>query len=180
MQSALQLNQRKMCQCVFYILTENNGIKYINKNMHTQYNKSHICTHNCACVHTHRHTPTHNGNNSLTPQTSMGALPWTCRSKWKCPSRCTGNPHKWLASQKIWCVEELETLPAGTKPMTSHHWLPKAMEERGMQRGSTQQSSLKGWERAIISQMNMGTVSKATLGKLLRDEVEHKLAFLSA
>ena len=27
-------------------------------------------------------------------------------------------------SQNIWSVEELETLPTGTKPRTSHHWLP--------------------------------------------------------
>ena len=27
-------------------------------------------------------------------------------------------------SQKIWSVEELETLPTGTKPRTSRHWLP--------------------------------------------------------
>ena len=28
--------------------------------------------------------------------------------------------HKWLASQKICSVEELEMLPAGTKPRTSY------------------------------------------------------------
>ena len=33
-------------------------------------------------------------------------------------------------------------------------------------------SSLKGQERAIVNQTNTGTVSKATLVKLLRDEVE--------
>ena len=27
----------------------------------------------------------------------------------------------WVASQKIWSVEEFETLPAGTKPRTPHH-----------------------------------------------------------
>ena len=32
--------------------------------------------------------------------------------------------------------------------------------------------ALKGQERAIVSQTNAGTVSKATLGKLLRDGVE--------
>ena len=31
---------------------------------------------------------------------------------------------KWLASRKIGSVEELETLPAGTKPRISHHLLP--------------------------------------------------------
>ena len=34
-------------------------------------------------------------------------------------------------------------------------------------------------QRAIVNQMNTGTVSKATLGKLLRDGVEHIWAFLS-
>ena len=36
---------------------------------------------------------------------------------------------------------------------------------------STRWSSLKGPERAVVNQMNIGTVSKATLGKLLRDGV---------
>ena len=38
-----------------------------------------------------------------------------------------------------------------------------------MERGSTRRSSLKGRERAIINQTNIGTVSKAALGKLLRE-----------
>ena len=42
------------------------------------------------------------------------------------------------------------------------------LEERGVGRGSAGRSSLKGRERAIVSQTNIGTVSKATLGKLLR------------
>ena len=54
--------------------------------------------------------------------TLVGVLPWTCRSDGKWPSRSTSrqsNSHKWLASRKVWNVEELETLPAGTKPRTS-------------------------------------------------------------
>ena len=54
----------------------------------------------------------------------VGVVPWTCRSEGKRPSRLTGeqsNPHNWLASQKILSVEKLETIPAGTKPRTSHH-----------------------------------------------------------
>ena len=35
-----------------------------------------------------------------------------------------------LVSQKLWSVEELETLPAGTKPRTSHHRSPGG-ERRG-------------------------------------------------
>ena len=40
-----------------------------------------------------------------------------------------------------------------------------------MERGSARRSSLTGRDRAIVSQTNIGTVSKATLGKLLRDGV---------
>ena len=52
--------------------------------------------------------------------------------------------------------------------------------DRGVDRGSTQQSSSKRQERTIINQTNIGTVLKATLGKLPRHEVEHIWAFLSA
>ena len=54
------------------------------------------------------------------------------------------------------------------------------LEERGGERGSARRSSLTGRERAIVSQTKIGTVSKATLGKLLRDGVERILAFPSA
>ena len=60
-----------------------------------------------------------------------------------------------------------------------HHTIDH-LEERGMERGSAQWSSPKVRERAIFSQTNVGTVSKATLGKLMRDGVEHIWAFLSA
>ena len=60
-------------------------------------------------------------------ETPVSVLPWTCWSEGKWLSRWTGrqsNPHKWLASRKIWSVEKLETLPAGTNSRTSHHWSP--------------------------------------------------------
>ena len=50
------------------------------------------------------------------------------------------------------------------------------LEERGAS-SSARRSSLKGRERAIVNQMNTGTVSKATLGKLLRDGVERNGLF---
>ena len=43
-------------------------------------------------------------------------------------------------------------------------WTKEAWKEEG-----ARWSSLKGRERAIFDQMNIGTVSKAMLGKLLRD-----------
>ena len=57
------------------------------------------------------------------------------------------NHHKWLASGKILNVEKLETLPADTKPRTSHHRSPGG----GVERGSVRRSSLKGREGAIVN-----------------------------
>ena len=54
------------------------------------------------------------------------------------------------------------------------------VEERGVARGSARRFSLKGLERAIVSQTNIGTVSKETLGKLLRGGAECIWAFPSA
>ena len=48
------------------------------------------------------------------------------------------------------------------------------------ERGSAQPSSLRGRKRAIVNQTNIGTVSRATLGKLPRDGVERIWAFPSA
>ena len=60
-----------------------------------------------------------------------------------------------------------------------HHTID-LLEERGVERGSARRPSFKGRERAIVNQMNIGTVSKATLGKLLIDGVERIWAFPSA
>ena len=75
-------------------------------------------------------------------QTPVDVLPWTCRSQGKWPSRETdgqGNPHKWLASRKIWSIKEPETAPAGTKPRTS---ITDRLEQKGIERGSAGRSSL--------------------------------------
>ena len=60
-----------------------------------------------------------------------------------------------------------------------HHTIDR-LEERGVERGSARRSSLKGRERAIVNQTNIGTVSKATLGKLLRDDADCIWTFPSA
>ena len=60
------------------------------------------------------------------------------------------------------------------------------LEERGVERGSARRFYflffifLKGRERAIVNQTDIGTVSKATPGNLLRDGVAHMWAFTSA
>ena len=48
---------------------------------------------------------------------------------------------------------------------------------RGTERGSARRSSLKGRERTIVNKTNIGTVSKATFGKRLRDGVERIWVF---
>ena len=49
-----------------------------------------------------------------------------------------------------------------------------------MERGSARRFSLQERERAIVNQTNTGTVSKATLGKLMRVGVERIWALLGA
>ena len=51
-----------------------------------------------------------------------------------------------------------------------HHTIDR-LEERGVERRRARRSSVKGRERAMVSQTNIGTVSKATLGKCVRVEV---------
>ena len=48
------------------------------------------------------------------------------------------------------------------------HHTSGRLEERGVERGSARRSSLKGRERVIVNQNNIGTVSKTTLGKILK------------
>ena len=60
-------------------------------------------------------------------------------------------------------VEELETLPVGTKPSTAHHRSPGG--ERGVERGSARRSSLKGRERAIVSQGERWNRFKGNVGE---------------
>ena len=47
------------------------------------------------------------------------------------------------------------------------------------ERGSSRHSTLQGQERCVFNQANIGTVSRATLGRLLRDGAERVWAFPS-
>ena len=60
-----------------------------------------------------------------------------------------------------------------------HHSIDR-LKERGVEKGSGRHSTLKGRERSVFSQANIGTVSRATLGRLLRDGAERVWAFPSA
>ena len=57
-----------------------------------------------------------------------------------------------------------------------HHTVDR-LQERGVQRGSGRKSELKGRERGIVNQTNIGTVSRATVRRLLRDGTERIWAF---
>ena len=52
-----------------------------------------------------------------------------------------------------------------------HHSIDR-LKERGVEKGSGQHSTLQGRERSVFNQANIGTVSRATLGRLLRDGAE--------
>ena len=60
-----------------------------------------------------------------------------------------------------------------------HHTID-CLEEKGMESGNVLQFSFKRPERAKVNEMTTGTVSKATLGKLLRDGLQCRWAFPSA
>ena len=76
--------------------------------------------------------------------------------------------------------EVLRSLSHYLRAQSQEHHTADRLEERGVERGSARRSSLKGRARAIVNQTNVGRVSKATLGKLLRDGVERKWAFPNA
>ena len=95
-------------------------------------------------------------------ETPVDVLPWTCRSEGKRRSRQTGrqsNPHKRSASWKVWSVEELETLPAGTKPRIPHPWWPT-----GERHGNGKHSMMITERMRESSHTNVVTVLTAAVG----------------
>ena len=60
-----------------------------------------------------------------------------------------------------------------------HHSIDH-LKERGKEEGSGRNSTLQGQEQSVFNQANIGTVSRATLGRLLRDGAERVWAFPSA
>ena len=73
--------------------------------------------------------------------------------------------------------EVLRSLKHYLWALSQGHHTVNHLEERGAERRNARYSSLKGWEIAIVSQTNIGTISKAMLGKLQRDGVERIWAF---
>ena len=52
-----------------------------------------------------------------------------------------------------------------------HHSID-CLKKREVEKGSGRHSTLQGRERSVFNQRNIGTVSRATLGRLLRDGAE--------
>ena len=59
-----------------------------------------------------------------------------------------------------------------------HHSIDR-LKERGAEKGIGRHSTLQGRERSVFNQISIGAVSRATLGRLLRDGVERAWAFPS-
>ena len=57
-----------------------------------------------------------------------------------------------------------------------HHSID-LLKERGVEKRSGRHSTLQGRERSVFNQASIGTVSRATLGRLQRDGVERVWAF---
>ena len=60
-----------------------------------------------------------------------------------------------------------------------HHSIDR-LQERGVRKGSGRWLTLKGWDRAIFNQTSIGTISRTTLQRLLKDGAERIWAFPSA
>ena len=66
-----------------------------------------------------------------------------------------------------------------SKSKPEHHSIER-LKERGVEKGSGRLSALGGRERSVSNQMNIGTISRATLGRLPRDGAERVWTFPSA
>ena len=104
--------------------------------------------------------------------------------------------HQWGAEQpsQVACISEdwrcwgTWDIPYGAKPGTSNYWLSGGERHRKRLNDFLWEDEKKpslfrpttGWERAVISQTNMGTVSKAVLGLTSEGWVGAQWAFPSA
>ena len=97
-------------------------------------------------------------------KTAVGVLPRTCPGGGKWPSRYTGGKAATTSSLRLGRYQVLRSLRHCLWAQSQGHHTIDRLEKRGVER-----SSLKGRERAIVSQTNSGTVSKANFGKFPRE-----------
>ena len=117
------------------------------------------------------------GDKHPSSKTPVGVLPWTIQSDGK-SDRLSGKAAL-TNGLLLGRSEVLRSLRHYLRAQSQGHHTIDRPEERGVDRESVRRSSLKGRERAIVNQTNVGTVSKATLRKFLRDEVGRIWAYPS-
>ena len=78
----------------------------------------------------------------------------------------------WQAQQISHLVCSLAGLRNFLNTDKSEHHSIDHLKERGAEKGSGRYSTLQGPEQSVFNQANIGTVSRATLGRLLRDGAE--------
>ena len=77
-------------------------------------------------------------------------------------------------------AEVLRGLRNFLKMDSPEHLSIDRLKERGVEKGSDRHFTHRGRERFVFNQTNIGTVSRATLGRLLRDGAERVWVFPSA
>ena len=113
-------------------------------------------------------------------QTSADLLSWACWTQWECMGRWivkNTRYHIWLQLGRAEVLRGLRNFP--NMDRSKHHSIDR-LKERGVEKGSGRHSTLRGRERSVFNQTNIDTVSRATLGRLLRDGTERVWAFPSA
>ena len=77
-------------------------------------------------------------------------------------------------------AEMLEGLRNSLNMDRTEHHSTDCLKERAVEKGSSRHFNLQGWEQSVFNQTNIGTVLRATFGRLLRDGTQHVWAFLNA
>ena len=125
---------------------------------------------------------------TVRPQNNHPQIQWACCKKWKvkwevqngmcqCSTSTLEDSSGWTVLDMLESMEMTEDKKQQSQVPDLKYWRASRqylwaegqgqytnnhLEEEGILRGSAQQSCLKGWERAIINQTNIGSLSKAT------------------
>ena len=93
----------------------------------------------------------------------MGALPWTCRIKGNDRADRLAGKATPTSGLLLGRSDALRRLRPYLRARSQGHDTVDLLEERGMERGSANQSSLKGRDRAIVRPTNIGNHFKGNV-----------------
>ena len=110
-------------------------------------------------------------------KTSVDLLSWARRSQWEWRLVSTADITSGLQLGRADVLRGLRNFLNMDRPQ---HHSTDLLKERGVEKGSGRHSTLQGRERSVFSQTNIDTVSRAILGRMLRDGVQRLWAFPSA